>query len=95
MKIKGFVKGKGDYIICRYVVGWKSGKYFHKRVCFEKCKYEKYYLDDNDNYFIIMSDGSTTYQLENVHHNVEILQQFNTLEELMKAYQNYKNYNEY
>ena len=75
----------------------KSGKYFHKRVCFEKGKYENSnkYVNDIDNFYTIMSDGVLNWQLRNLHHDLEVIEQFKTLEELNKVFQLCKNYNEY
>lgn len=96
MKIKGFEKGKGDYFICRYVVGWKSGKYFHKEVCFETGKYEndKKTTKELDKYYQFAL-GTITWPLNCLGHNLEVVRQFETVEELNKAYQNYENYREY
>lgn len=95
MTIKGFEKGKGDYFIARYYVGWKSGKYFHKRVCFEKGKYEINNSKDIDNFYTIMSDGVLNWKLKYLGHNLEVIEQYKTLEELNKDFQLCKNYNEY
>nr|DAN85805.1 MAG TPA: hypothetical protein [Caudoviricetes sp.] len=97
MTIKGFDEKNGDYLIVRYVVYWKSGKYFHKRVCFEKGKYENNnnHFNDIDNFYTIMSDGVLNWQLKNFHHNLEVIAQFKNLEELNKVFQLCKNYNEY
>ena len=97
MKIKGFVKQRGDYLIVRYAVYWRSGKYFHKRVCFEKGKYDNTnkYANDADKFYTMMSDGILNWQLKNFHHNMKVVEQFKTLEELNKDFQLCKDYNEY
>lgn len=95
MKIKGFNQKDGDYLIVRYAVYWKSGKFFHKRVCYEEGKHENNNNNDIDNFYTIMSDGTLNWQLKNFHHDLEVIEQFKTLEELNKVFQLCKNYNEY
>lgn len=91
MKIKGFEGCKGDYFIGRYVEYWKSGSYFHKKVCFERCKY-----DNHSGYLImIFPSGICKGYLEYLGHNLEVIEQFKTLEELNETFKLCKNYNEY
>lgn len=91
MKIKGFEKGKGDYFIGLYVDYWKSGDYFHKKVYFERCKRD----NDNNCFITITRDGLRTSNLHYLGHNLEVIEQYKTLEDLNKDFQLCKNYNEY
>lgn len=91
MKIKGLDKSKGGYFVGRYVEYWKSGDFFHKKVCFVRCMCNPHsgYIET------ISKDGSHTGYLQYLGHNVEVIEQFKSLEEVNKAYQLCKNYNEY
>lgn len=91
MKIKGFDETKGDYFVGCYVEYWKSGDYFHKKVYFERCEKD----NDNDCFIAISKDGLRVRNLRYWGHNVEVIQQFKTLEELNKAFKLCKDYNEY
>lgn len=91
MKIKGFENGKGDYFIGRYVDYWKSGSYFHKKVYFVRCKKD----NDNDCFITISRDGLRVSNLRYLRHNVEVIEQFKTLEEVNKHFPHCENYNEY
>lgn len=91
MKIKGFEVGKGGYFVGRYVVYWKSGDYFHKKVCYVRCM-----VSAHNGYMITISkDGNCTGYLEYLGHNLDVIQQFETLEELNKSFQLCKDYNVY
>ena len=91
MKIKGFDASKGGYFVGRYVEYWKSGDYFHKRVCFVRCM-----VSTHNGYMITISkDGNQTGNLNYLGHNLEVIEQFKTLEELSETFKLCKNYNEY
>lgn len=91
MKIKGFDETKGGYFVGRYVEYWKSGDYFHKKVCFVRCM-----INTHNGYMItIAKDGSCIGYLQYLGHNLEVIEQYKTLEELNKDFQLCKDYNEY
>ena len=74
-----------------YKIYVNLGDYFHKKVCFVRCM-----VDTHKGYMITISrDGSRTGYLQYLGHNLEVIEQYKTLEELNKDFQLCKDYNEY
>ena len=90
-QLQVLTKRTGIIFLGRYVDYWKSGDYFHKKVYFARCKKDS----DNDCFITISRDGLRTGNLRYLSHNLEVIEQFKTLEELNKNFQRCKNYNEY
>lgn len=55
----------------------------------------KGFKKEDDDYYMVTSGGEIVWSIKSIGHNLEVIQQYKTLEELNKDFQLCKNYNEY